>query len=104
LIGGLYGLALGRVFFAESMFSRRSQASAAALYALSETLHEWEWPWLDAQMENPHLALLGGRNMPRKDYLLLLAKESAVSGPIGAWTAHFPKRNIADYLVKTRMA
>lgn len=104
LIGGLYGLALGRVFFAESMFSRYSQASAAALYALSETLHDWKWPWLDAQMENPHLALLGGKSMPRSDYLQLLAKESIITGPEGAWTAHFPNRNIADYLAKTRMA
>jgi Leu/Phe-tRNA-protein transferase len=55
-------------------------------------------------MENPHLALLGGKSMPRSDYLQLLAKESIITGPAGAWTAHFPNRNIADYLAKTRMA
>jgi Leu/Phe-tRNA-protein transferase len=55
-------------------------------------------------MENPHLALLGGKSMPRSDYLQLLAKESIITGPEGAWTAHFPNRNIADYLAKTRMA
>ena len=104
LIGGLYGLALGRVFFAESMFSRSSQASAAALFALSETLHEWRWSWLDAQMENPHLRLLGGQGLPRTDYLALLARDAAENGGTAGWTAHFPGLEINDYLAKTRLA
>lgn len=104
LIGGLYGLALGRVFFAESMFSHVSQASAAALFTLSETLLAWQWSWIDAQMENPHLALLGGQRMDRTDYLGLLARDAAAAGSTGGWTARFPKREIADYLVKTRLA
>ena len=104
LIGGLYGLVLGRVFFAESMFSHHSQASAAALFALSETLKDWQWPWIDAQMENPHLALLGGQSLNRTDYLALLAQNAGESGPAGAWSGHFPKRDIADYLGKTRVA
>lgn len=104
LIGGLYGLALGRVFFAESMFSHTSQASAAALYALSETLTTWQWSWIDAQMENPHLALLGGRAIPRRDYLGLLARDASETGSTGIWTAHFPNREITNYLAKTRLA
>lgn len=104
LIGGLYGLALGRVFFAESMFSRRSQASAAALFALSETLLAWQWSWLDAQMENPHLRLLGGQGLPRTDYLALLARDAAENGVTGDWLAHFPGLEINDYLAKTRLA
>lgn len=104
LIGGLYGLALGRVFFAESMFSRRSQASAAALFALSETLLAWQWSWLDAQMENPHLRLLGGQGLPRTDYLALLARDAAENGVTGDWAAHFPGLEINDYLAKTRLA
>lgn len=104
LIGGLYGLALGRVFFAESMFSRCSHASAVALFALSETLHDWQWSWIDAQMENPHLALLGGVALPRSDYLALLARETANTGGEGIWSAHFPERKIADYLAKTHLA
>ena len=103
LIGGLYGLALGRVFFAESMFSRRSQASAAALFALSETLHEWRWSWLDAQMENPHLRLLGGQGLLRADYQALLARDAAENRVAGGWTAHFPGLEINDYLAKTRL-
>lgn len=104
LIGGLYGLAQGRVFFAESMFSRCSQASAAALFALSETLHEWRWSWLDAQMENPHLRLLGGQGLPRTDYLALLARDAIENGVTAGWTAHFPGLEINDYLAKTRLA
>ena len=104
LIGGLYGLAQGRVFFAESMFSRCSQASAAALFALSETLHEWRWSWLDAQMENPHLRLLGGQGLLRTDYLALLARDAAENGVTAGWTAHFPGLEINDYMAKTRLA
>ncbi|MEY3371812.1 MAG: hypothetical protein RLZZ537_280 [Pseudomonadota bacterium] len=104
LIGGLYGLAQGRVFFAESMFSRCSQASAAALFALSETLHEWRWSWLDAQMENPHLRLLGGQGLLRTDYLALLARDAVENGVTAGWTAHFPGLEINDYLAKTRLA
>lgn len=100
LIGGLYGLALGRVFFAESMFSHVSQTSAAALFALSETLRDWQWPWIDAQMENPHLALLGGQPLARADYLALLARETAETGRTGPWTGHFPERTIAEFLKK----
>jgi leucyl/phenylalanyl-tRNA--protein transferase len=104
LIGGLYGLALGRVFFAESMFSHASQASAAALFALSEILLAWQWSWIDAQMENPHLALLGGQRMDRTDYLELLVRDASETGAAGLWTAHFPRRKITDYLAKTRLA
>ena len=104
LIGGLYGLALGRIFFAESMFSHASQASAAALFALSDTLLDWQWSWIDAQMENPHLALLGGQPLDRTDYLELLARDASETGSTGAWTAHFPEREVTDYLAKTRLA
>lgn len=89
LIGGLYGLAIGRVFFAESMFSLESNASALALKALALRLDAWGWPWIDAQLENPHLALLGGRRMPRADYLALLAAETGAQGRPGTWQAHF---------------
>jgi leucyl/phenylalanyl-tRNA--protein transferase len=89
LIGGLYGLAIGRVFFAESMFSHQSQASTAALLALSTVLQRWQWPWIDAQMHNPHLQLLGGQAMPRRDYLALLQHQTAATGLPGAWTAYF---------------
>ena len=97
LVGGLYGLAIGRVFFAESMFGLRSQASALALYALSRTLADWGWRWLDAQLHNPHLALLGGRAMARTGYLRLLAEDTALPGRDGPWSEAFPGRPFGDY-------
>jgi leucyl/phenylalanyl-tRNA---protein transferase len=100
LIGGLYGLAIGRLFFAESMFSLQSQASTAALLALSVQLNAWQWPWIDAQMENPHLALLGGKPMPRADYLAMLASETAGTGKPGTWTEAFGEREIGKWLAK----
>lgn len=98
LIGGLYGLAIGRVFFAESMFSLESNASALALHALARRLEGWGWPWIDAQLENAHLALLGGRPMPRTDYLALLAAETGVQGLPGAWQTHFAGLRCPDCL------
>lgn len=98
LVGGLYGLAIGRMFFAESMFSAESGASALALKALARVLDAWEWPWIDAQMENPHLALLGGRSMGRKAYLALLRTETAKTGMTGPWQAYFSALDLADCL------
>ena len=97
LVGGLYGLAIGRVFFAESMFSLCSQASSLALFALSRTLADWGWRWIDAQLHNPHLALLGGQAMARTDYLRLLAEDTALAGREGAWSEAFPDRPFGDY-------
>ena len=97
LVGGLYGLAVGRVFCAESMFSLRSQASALALYALGRTLADWGWRWIDAQLYNPHLALLGGQAMPRTDYLRLLRDDCALPGRDGCWSEAFPGRTFRDY-------
>jgi leucyl/phenylalanyl-tRNA---protein transferase len=101
LLGGLYGLAIGRVFFAESMFSQQSQGSSAALLALSTVLRRWNWPWIDAQMHNPHLQLLGGQAMPRRDYLALLNREAGQTGKHGAWTAYFDALKWPEILNQT---
>lgn len=97
LIGGLYGLAIGRMFFAESMFSQKSQASAFALYALGKQLACWQWPWLDAQLENAHLKLLGGEPKSRDAFLRVLATQCRLDGRPGAWSEHFPGLALADY-------
>jgi len=98
LVGGLYGLAIGRMFFAESMFSLKSQASAFALFALGRQLATWDWPWIDAQMENPHLKLLGGKPMPRCDFMQLLPRQTREPSRMGAWSAEFPDLTLSDYL------
>lgn len=69
LQGGLYGVSLGRAFFGESMFSRKSDASKIALVALVERLREQRYILLDTQWLTPHLATMGGCEIPRKEYL-----------------------------------
>ena len=68
LVGGLYGVALGRVFFGESMFSRTSDASKVALVHLCALGYEM----IDCQLPNEHLASLGARLIPREDFVSLL--------------------------------
>lgn len=69
LVGGIYGLAIGRAFFGESMFSLRANASRVALTALCRALHDGGIQLLDGQVESPHLRQLGFAPMPRQDFL-----------------------------------
>jgi len=68
LIGGLYGLAIGKVFFGESMFSRRDNASKYALYALSRHLDDHGFELIDCQVASQHLLTLGATMMPREKF------------------------------------
>lgn len=68
LIGGLYGILLGRVFFGESMFSLCSNASKVALIALTRACAKGGIKLIDCQVDNPHLLSLGATSMPRKDF------------------------------------
>ncbi|HET6911778.1 MAG TPA: leucyl/phenylalanyl-tRNA--protein transferase [Rhodanobacteraceae bacterium] len=81
LVGGIYGVAIGRAFSAESMFSRMTDASKVALVALCRTLHGWGSPLLDAQVPNPHLQRMGAITIPRDDYLRQLRTLVARPGP-----------------------
>lgn len=72
LVGGLYGISVGRIFCAESMYSRCSNASKVAIWALMTLAKQWSWDLVDAQMENPHLLQLGAELLPRADYLASL--------------------------------
>ncbi len=69
LVGGLYGVSLGRAFFGESMFSRKTDASKVALVALVERLHSLDFELLDTQWMTPHLRQFGGYEMAREEYL-----------------------------------
>jgi leucyl/phenylalanyl-tRNA--protein transferase len=68
LAGGIYGLALGRVFFGESMFSRQQDASKIALVALCRQLHQWGFTLLDCQVSNAHLLSMGAREITRQTF------------------------------------
>ena len=69
LVGGLYGVAVGKMFFGESMFSRVSDASKVALVSLARQLERWGMPVIDCQMSTSHLASLGARDIPRADFV-----------------------------------
>lgn len=85
LVGGLYGVSLGRAFFGESMFHYRSNASKVALYHLVKQLREWEFHFIDCQVETEHFLKLGAELIPRTDYLQRL--DSAIKFPTkrGKW-------------------
>jgi len=73
LVGGLYGVALGRVFFGESMFTHERDASKVALACLVRLCLRRDVPLIDCQMPSPHLASLGSRSVVRADFESLLA-------------------------------
>ncbi|MDR4652192.1 MAG: leucyl/phenylalanyl-tRNA--protein transferase [Nitrosomonas sp.] len=72
LAGGLYGVALGKIFFGESMFSRSPNASKIAFAYLVEQLSKWEFSVIDCQVRTTHLASLGAREIPRNIFRQLL--------------------------------
>lgn len=85
LTGGLYGVALGKVFFGESMFSRQSDASKIALAHLVRQLSRWGVKMIDCQMKTSHLASLGAREIPREEFIRKLEQWANLPGKIGKW-------------------
>ncbi len=74
LVGGLYGIAIGQVFFGESMFSRASDASKIALVHLCGQLQKWQFRLIDCQVGNDHTRSLGAVEIPRRQFTQLLAR------------------------------
>ena len=85
LVGGLYGVAIGRMFYGESMFSREPDASKVALVGLAQQLQRWDFGLIDCQMETPHLASMGARTMPRKAFTARLAELVKLPHLPGPW-------------------
>lgn len=85
LVGGLYGIAIGQVFFGESMFYSRTDASKVAFVQLVRRLIDWGYQLIDCQVYNPHLATLGAEEIPRTRFKTLL--DQYVDGAISstAW-------------------
>ncbi|AGA34569.1 Leucyl/phenylalanyl-tRNA--protein transferase [Thioalkalivibrio nitratireducens DSM 14787] len=69
LVGGLYGIAMGRLFCGESMFSHVRDASKVALAWLCRHMVSWEWPLIDSQTPTPHMLAMGAREIPRDRFL-----------------------------------
>ena len=101
LVGGLYGIALGKVFFGESMFMRRTDASKIAFAHLIAQLKRWQFELIDCQQKTDHLASLGAAPISRADFLERLARlvhSDADALRSGAWQFD---RDLLDDLLGT---
>ncbi len=85
LVGGLYGVALGRVFYGESMFSVMRDGSKIALAHLAGQLRAWDFAAIDCQLHTPHLQSLGAEEISRADFTALLRENCALPGRPGPW-------------------
>jgi len=85
LVGGLYGVSLGRAFFGESMFAVESDASKVAFAALVRQLDDWRFDFVDCQVETEHLARFGATNRPRREFLEMLAHALEGETRRGVW-------------------
>lgn len=94
LVGGIYGIAVGRLFCGESMFSRESGGSRVALTALAQLLRQWDFPWIDAQVTNAHLLQLGAVEYPRTQFLRTVSQLAHLPGQPGSWKAFAPLAQI----------
>ena len=86
MVGGLYGLAIGRAFFGESMFSRATDASKVALVHLARQLERWQFGPIDCQMRTSHLESLGARQISRASFSHGLEQLVHYPQPAGSWT------------------
>jgi leucyl/phenylalanyl-tRNA--protein transferase len=84
LVGGLYGVSIGRMFYGESMFSLTSNASKIALAHLARQLAHWDFGMIDCQMNTAHLASLGAREIPRAEFIAQL-QELIHCAPVTHW-------------------
>jgi leucyl/phenylalanyl-tRNA--protein transferase len=86
LVGGLYGISLGKVFFGESMFSRETDASKVALARLVERLSAQGVRLIDCQQATAHLASLGAREISRKEFATRVSRVDTISPTGTRWT------------------
>ncbi len=86
LVGGLYGVSIGKAFFGESMFSTASNASKVALVYLVSILKGWGFSCIDCQMKTEHLVRMGAHEISRHDFLKLLKESVKGTTRIGKWT------------------
>ncbi|MEP7042010.1 MAG: leucyl/phenylalanyl-tRNA--protein transferase [Dokdonella sp.] len=96
LVGGIYGVAIGRMFFGESMFSAMTNGSKVALLALCRALRQWDFPLLDAQIASDHLFTLGALELPRATFCARLAPLVERLAIEGSWSEHFPAMRASD--------
>lgn len=86
LVGGLYGVCLGKIFFGESMFSKANNASKVGFISLVRLLEKQGFWLIDCQQETPHLKSLGGRSIPRKEFLSFVTDNQREELSPGSWS------------------
>jgi leucyl/phenylalanyl-tRNA--protein transferase len=87
LVGGLYGVSLGSIFFGESMFTKASNASKAGFITLVRELKKRKFILIDSQVHTHHLESMGAREIPRKSYMQLLQRALKSTTYRGSWTS-----------------
>lgn len=85
LVGGLYGLALGRCFFGESMFSTQTNASKILMVHIARQLDHWGYTLMDCQVESDHLLTMGARVIPRQEFLDILKANVQATPEQASW-------------------
>ena len=90
LVGGLYGVALGGAFFAESMFTRVPDASKVGLVSLTCQLQAWGFRLIDCQQSSPHVMRFGAEEIPRRNFLDHLTAALVLPNRQGHWQFDIP--------------
>ena len=89
LVGGFYGVAVGQIFFGESMFSIQPGASKVALVKGAEVMARMGFPFIDCQLGSPHLKSMGAKFMPRPLFMQVVARFVRGKKHLGPWTERF---------------
>ncbi len=85
LVGGLYGVSLGAIFFGESMFQEMKDASKVALFHLVQQLRQWDFDFIDVQIPSDHMKKLGAKEIPRNEFLKMLEQGLEKPTRKGKW-------------------
>lgn len=101
LVGGLYGVAIGRVFFGESMFTRRTDASKVAFVHLVKQLVLWDFAVIDCQIHSDHLASLGAEPISRERFGQILEQHCKPGGKPGPWQMDDTEKLLAPLFTST---
>lgn len=102
LVGGLYGVSVGRMFTGESMFARAPDASKVAFVTLLGNLLDWGFAFVDCEVETPHLARFGAESWPRRRFLEELEVATRAPSRRGPWTFDLDPRAAVERLSHVR--
>ena len=97
LVGGLYGICMGRCFFGESMFTRETDASKVAFASLATQLTRWGFEWIDCQVQTGHLGSLGATPIPRSQFLHELRLHTGPAAQLSAPPAGWPAQPVIQW-------